>query len=138
MKKTFLKQCWVAIKIWVVALALNTVLGSIYLSGHLDQDLMFFGLVLGSIVSLPIMVILLIVINIAVSRRKDGHEIFGQVLAIGAALTVFFTIFFLALIPGPLPLLFISSLSALAGICSQYKACLRLAKYDEEYQRFLA
>lgn len=139
MKHLFLKQSWLALKIWVIALTVNTLAGSLYLAGDLDQELMFAGLIFGTIVSSPIPVILMIVINSGVSKRKSGQEIFWQIFTIGLALTIFFTICFLAFIGGGmLSLLFIACLAAIIGISSQYYACLKLANYYDEYEKFLA
>jgi hypothetical protein len=139
MKKSFLKQLWVAFKIWAIALTANTLGGSLYLSGDLDVSIITAGLVFGGIFSSPVAIILLIIMNHCVSRRKDGLEIFRYVFLSGITLTTFSTIFFLALLPGgPAGLVFISVLSASIAIGLQYGALFKLANYDDEFEKFLS
>jgi hypothetical protein len=139
MKKENLKQIWVAFKIWVIAIAANTLLGSLYLSGHLDKELIYSGLFYGSIFSLPIFIILLIVINHCVARRKNGLQLFRYVFIFGLLLTVIFSALFLFMLGGLIPtgLLFIAVLSGIAGITSQYGSMFRLADYDKHLEKFL-
>jgi hypothetical protein len=139
MKRTFFLQLWVAIRIWVVALLINTLGGCFYLAGELELSVMAAGLLFGGIFSSPILIILLIIMNHCVSRRKDGLEIFRYVFISGIALTIFATIFFLALLPGTPPgLLFISIVAASTGIGLQYNAVFKLANYDDEFEKFLS
>jgi hypothetical protein len=139
MKKSFFRQLWVAFKIWAIALAMNTIGGSFYLSGEIDVSIMIAGLVFGGIFSSPIAIILLIIMNHCVARRKDGLEIFRYVFISGITLTIFSTIFFLALLPGaPAALLFISVLAASTAIGLQYNPLFKLASYDDEFEKFLS
>ena len=137
MKHSFLKQLWVAFKIWVIALAVNTLAGSFYLSGGIEKKLVLVGLLWGSIFSLPILVILLIIIHHCVSRRKDGLQLFQYVFVAGLALTVASAIFFFILLPvAPPGHMFISVMAAVTGIGVQYNALFKLARYDNEYENF--
>ena len=139
MKKELLKQFWVAFKIWAIALAVNTGLGCLYLVGYFENMVMLIGLVYGAIFSLPVLIILLIVLNHCVSRRKNGLEIFQYVLLFGICLSLIAAVFFMVLFPGtPQALLMIAVVSAVAAIGSQYYALFRLAKYDNEYEKFLS
>jgi hypothetical protein len=139
MKKSFFKQLWVAFKIWVIALAGNTLGGSMYLAGELDVSIITAGLVFGGIFSSPIAIILLIIMNHCVARRKDGLEIFRYVLLSGITLTIFSSIFFMALVPGTPPgVVFIAVLAASIGIGLQYNALFKLANYDDEFEKFLS
>lgn len=138
MKKESLKQAWVAFKIWIIALAANTLMGSIYLSGGIDRDLVIFGLIYGTIFSAPIFLILLLVIGHCVSRRKNGLVIFRYVFITGLLMTGICSILFGMLI-GTIPgLLFISVLSAVIAIALQYNALFKLARYDHKYEGFLS
>jgi hypothetical protein len=139
MKYTFLKQLWVALKIWVIALSVNTIVGSIFLAGGLDRDIMFFGLLYGSIFSFPIFCILLIVISHCVSRRKNGLLLFRYVFITGLILTLFsFAIFswWIHLVV-PHALGIVPLLAAIAGVSSQYGALFRLSDYDKKLEKFL-
>lgn len=140
MKKEFLKQIWVAFKIWVIALAANTLLGSLYLAGELDSFLMTAGLVIGIIFSFPLLIILYVVINECVSRRKNGLLLFQYVFIIGLGLTLISSGIFVMGFNGghDIGLLAIALISAVAGIGSQYGALFRLADYDKHLEKFLS
>jgi hypothetical protein len=139
MKKSFLKQVWVALKIWVIALAVNTLLGSLYITGGLERGIMTAGIVFGSIFSFPIFCILLIVINHCVSRRKDGLELFRYVFISALLLTLFSSMLFFLQMGGGVPvgLMVISLVSAIAGVTAQYSSLFTLTDYDKKLEKFL-
>lgn len=138
MSKSFLKQFWVAFKIWSIALAANTLLGSLYLAGDLEKFMISVGLLYGAIFSIPIFIILLVVIQHCASRKKNGLQIFQYVFIFGLLLTIISAVFFLVLLPeAPVALLMIAMLSAVIGTGSQYNSLFKLADYDGHLKNFL-
>jgi len=94
---TFLKQLWLAIRIWLLAVAVNTLLGTIYLAGigFLDaEELLFYGTLYGAIYSFPVMIAILIIINRYSAADKSGLILLRAVFRTGLALTaVVFAVF---------------------------------------------
>lgn len=141
MRNSLLKQIWVAFKIWLFALATNTILGSLYLSGGLDYDLMYMGVFFGAIFSFPIFLLLLLVINRCLSGNMRGIQIFRIVILTGLGLTVIAFLLFMQSGLGVggdgLGLLMISLLSAITGVCTQYRALVNLSDVSENYDNYL-
>lgn len=134
-----LKQFWVAFKIWVIALAANTLLGSLYLAGSLEWDFMFPGLVFGSIFSFPIFCVILIVINHCVARKKDGLQLFRFVFIASIALTLFTSVLFFWLVSLAISsgLVVVALLACIIGVTTQYSSLFRLTDYDKKLEKFL-
>jgi hypothetical protein len=89
--KTFLQQLWLAIRIWILAVAVNTLLGTIFLAGIKWADaesLLFFGTYYGAIFSLPVMLAMLIIINRYAAADKTGLIILRAVYRTGLTLTI--------------------------------------------------
>ena len=89
--KTFLQQLWLAIRIWLLAVAVNTLLGTIFLAGIKWADaesLLFFGTYYGAIFSLPVMLAMLIIINRYAAADKTGLIILRAVYRTGLTLTI--------------------------------------------------
>ncbi|AEW01895.1 hypothetical protein A4D02_07780 [Niastella koreensis] len=62
----FLLQLWLSVRIWLVAVAVNTLLGTGFLSDfklHAVADLAIIGVCLGGFFSFPIMLVICLVIN---------------------------------------------------------------------------
>jgi hypothetical protein len=145
MKKSFLKQLWVALKIWVIALVVNTFAGNLYLAGefdtyietYFDTTVILYGLLYGAAFSLPVALILLIIINHCVARRKNGMVIFRYVFITALLLSLLSSLFFIAAFWGaPKGIIPIAMLAAIAGTGSQYHAFFKLAKYDNDKEIF--
>lgn len=139
MKNIIFKQIWLAFKIWVIALSLNTIGGSLLLTGRLDKDVMKYGLIYATILSFPIFCILLIVIHHCVSRRKGGLQLFRYLLITGLALTLcsfaLFSWWMNLIVPAGLAI--IPLLASGTALLSQYGACFRLTDYDKKLEKFL-
>lgn len=89
--KTFLKQLWLAVRIWLLAVAANTLLGTIFLAGIRWADaegLLVFGAIYGTIFSFPVMLAILFIINRYVVADKSGLIILRAVYRTGLALTI--------------------------------------------------
>jgi hypothetical protein len=91
MKYAFLKQLLLAILIWLFAVVLNTVLGTIYLVAinfHTAATLLEFGSVYSTFFSLPIMITIFIIINRYAADNKKGARLFNAVFITSIVLTV--------------------------------------------------
>jgi hypothetical protein len=89
--RTFLLQLWLAIRIWLLAVVANTLLGTIFLAGIRWADagsLLFFGTLYGAIFSFPVMLAILFIVNRYVAADKTGLIILRAVYRTGLALTV--------------------------------------------------
>ncbi|MBO9199109.1 MULTISPECIES: hypothetical protein [Niastella] len=89
--RSFLHQLVLALAIWVLAVIINTALGTIYLVAikFLDAaSLVAFGTMYGAIFSFPIMIAILIIINRYARDRKKGMRLFNTVLTTSVVLTV--------------------------------------------------
>ena len=132
MKNTFLKQLWLAIRIWLLAVAVNTILGTVYLSDlklHAVADLMIVGTCLGALFSFPVMVVICIIINRSVAAGKSGMFLFWLLFISSIVLAIIaFMIFcsgFGAFGSEANILLCIAMLSGIIGITSFYKSIVR-------------
>jgi hypothetical protein len=138
MKTTITGQVWMAIKIWFIAIAINTVLGTFYMTDFFSQrgvigDYLIIGTAYGAIYSFPVIAILLISMNRSIAAGKNGLWLFRMVLITGIVLTVIASkVFFLMMKGLPLQmeisLLCIAVLSGIAGITSQSKALINAGK----------
>jgi len=119
--KTFLQQLWLAIRIWLLAVAVNTILGTVYLAGikFLDvESLLYFGMFYGAIFSFPVMIALLIVINQYSVAEKSGLLLFRTVIRTGIALTVvvFIAFWIMMNLHGVVMCLVLQCIALLSGI----------------------
>lgn len=136
MKTTFADQIWISIKIWLIAIAVNTLLGTIYLNtfyiSGLVGNYLTLGTAYGAVYSFPVIVLLLVVINRAIAAGKNGLWLFRAVYITGIALTVI--VFGVFCIEPVFPvhvlmiLLAIAVVSGLTAIATQYKPLLRAGK----------
>ena len=135
MKNTFLNQLWLAIRIWLLAVAANTLLGTFYLTEFftISHEIPFYlqvGSFYGAVFSFPIMVILLIIINRCIATNTNGMLLFMIVFASGIVLTVIMFLIFWAWMGGYKNmsiLLTIAVLSGIVGMISYHKALLKSA-----------
>jgi len=146
MNNTFLKQLWLAIRIWLMAVAVNTILGTVYLSElklHAVADLIIAGTCLGAFFSFPIMLVICIIINRSAAGGKSGMFLFWLLFISSIVLaTIAFMIFFGgfgAFASDMNILLCIAILSGIIGITTFYKSILRwgtdfntIQKYSHE------
>jgi hypothetical protein len=134
MNNSFLKQLWLAARIWLLALATNTLLGTFYLtefftSPHEIPDFLVVGTVYGAVFSFPIMVILLIIINRCMATHTNGLLLFLIVFGSGIVLTVIMFLIFWAAIGGYNNdmgmLLTIAVLSGIVGMITFHRSLLK-------------
>jgi len=140
----FKQQLWVVTKIWIIAVLINTILGTCILGMGEDLSIMglllLYGFVMGGLFSLPVAIILLLIIYFIVSRFNTGIWLFWIVLASGIALTIATFSAFSLWIDGAL--LFSNGLLAAAlfagstAIFTQYNTLIKIGKepnYEEEF-----
>lgn len=93
----FLPQLWLSVKIWLAAVAINTILGTVYLSDfklHACADLITIGSCLGAFFSFPIMVVISVIINRCAAAGKPGSFLLSLLLITNVVLaTIAFMIF---------------------------------------------
>lgn len=123
MNYNLLKQLWLAIRIWLLAVAVNTILGTIYLTciKFLDaESLLFIGAFYGAIFSFPVMITILMILNRFSAAEKTGLIIFSAVLKTGVALTVgVFVVFWIVMsLHGVMMFLVLQCIALLSGILS--------------------
>jgi hypothetical protein len=91
MKYAFLNQLLLAIIIWLFAVTINTVLGTIYLTAVNFGDpgnLLVFGGIYSAVFSFPIMIAIFIIINRYAAGYKKGAQLFNAVFITCILLTV--------------------------------------------------
>ena len=134
MNNKSLRQLWLAIRIWLVAVVTNAVLGSFFLADFkfkISTDYLQAGLLYGSIFSLPVLVALYYLIKHCVDTNKSGLQIFGRVITVSILATVLMFMCFWGLIGiGAdmlmLSLLGIALLSGIIAISIQYRSFIKL------------
>lgn len=133
MKNTFLKQLWLSTRIWLLAVAANTLLGTFYLTefftnSHEIPLYLEVGIIYSALFSFPIMVILLIIINRCVATNTNGMLLFLIVFGSGIVLTVIMFLIFCAMIAGYKEmgmLMTIAVLSGIVGMITFHKSLLK-------------
>jgi hypothetical protein len=133
MNNTFLKQLWLAARIWLLAVATNTLLGTFYCTDfftmpHEIPSYLEIGFVYSALFSFPIMVILFILINRCMATDTNGMLLFLIVFASGIVLTVIMFLIFWAWIgeyKNMSMLLTIAVLSGIVGIITFHKSLLK-------------
>ena len=133
MNNTFLKQLWLAIRIWLLAVAANTLLGTFYLTEFFTNPheiplYLEVGTIYGAVFSFPIMVVILIIINRCMATNTNGMLLFLIVFGSGIVLTVIMFLLFCAMIAGYKEmgmLLTIAVLSGIVGMVTYHKPLLK-------------
>ena len=133
MNNIFLKQLWLSTRIWLLAVATNTLLGTFYCTEFFTrpQEIPFYlevGFVYSALFSFPIMLMLFILINRCMATNTNGMLLFLIVFASGIVLTVIMFLFFCAMIAGYRNmgmLLTIAVLSGIVGMITFHKSLLK-------------
>ena len=133
MNNTFLKQLWLATRIWLLAVTTNTLLGTFYCTEFFSRSheiplYLEAGIVYSALFSFPIMVVILILINQCMATDTNGLLLFLIVFGSGIALTVIMFLIFCAVIGGYREmgmLLTIAVLSGIVGMISFHKSLLK-------------
>ncbi len=98
---TLLRQLLLAIAIWVWAIILNTLLGTIYLVAIKFADagaLLAFGSLYSAIFSFPVMLAILIITIIYAANNRKGARLFNTVFITSIVLTIIVFLIFWNLI----------------------------------------
>ncbi|MGB8192469.1 MAG: hypothetical protein WCF67_11150 [Chitinophagaceae bacterium] len=122
------------VHIWLIAVVANTVLEAFYITGfRLDLGtciIMFYGLCIGLIFTLPVFAGICLVINRCIATRMPGIWTFWLVLVAGIILTTLMFLLLMHLFGGlggfTDGLFAIAILSAITGVCCTAKALLNL------------
>jgi hypothetical protein len=129
-----LRQLWLAIRIWLIAVVTNAVLGSLLLGGFSFErctEFLDMGLFFGAVFSLPVMLSLYYLIKHYVDTNKSGWQIFWKVIGVSVLVTVLMFLVFWAFIGigGDglmLILLGVALLSGIIAIATQYPSFKKL------------
>ena len=133
MNNTFLKQLWLATRIWLLAVTTNTLLGTFYCTAFFTRSheiplYLEAGIVYSALFSFPVMVVILILINRCMATNTNGMLLFLIVFASGIVLTVIMFLIFCAMIAGYREmgiLLTIAVLSGIVGMITFHKSLLK-------------
>jgi len=138
MKNKIFIQLWSAFKIWIIAVAINTLVGSLYLTGfnitNGIKEYILIGFAFSLIFSFPIFLILFIIINRCVRNKTRPGKIFEYIFCTGIVLTVIVSWLFdhlLDITEIVFPLFFCALLSGMISIGSQYKSIMRMIPRTE-------
>src|SRR5579862_6293438 len=133
MKNKTLIQLWIAIKIWIIAVTINTFAGSLFLNGFSIsngiQEYMLIGLAFSLLFSFPVFLTLFFIINRGVSHGIHPKKIFEYIFYTGMVLTVLVTLLFVYLLDIKeiaIPFFIIALVSCMGSTGSQYKSIFRL------------
>ncbi len=133
------QQFFLAFRIWILAVAFNTTLGTIYLEYKFGYGplLLFYGTWIGAVVSLPVLLLLFLLINRCMARKLKGITIFRIVLATAVFLATIAWLLYLEfyrLRGEDISFLLIAIIAGVAATATQYKSFLRLANYTEPFE----
>jgi uncharacterized membrane protein len=142
MRNNGYQQFFIACRIWILAVLINTFLGTIFLSifygGGMVSDLILFGSFFGMIVSLPALVLLFVVINRCIARKFKGITLFRIVLTSAVFLAVIawllYMKYFKSFDQENIYFLLIAIVSGLTATSTQYRAFIRLTDYSEPFE----
>jgi hypothetical protein len=134
----FLKQVWIAFKIWLVAVSIDTLLGTLFLSVtswdySVYSALNDLGLYasISSLFSFPVFLMLVLIINRCLVSGATGLRTYSIILLSGIGLTILVYVIFISWIGGMNKVIaghfLIAILSGIAGIFFQRASILRIA-----------
>ncbi|OQP47097.1 hypothetical protein A4H97_06185 [Niastella yeongjuensis] len=139
MKYAFLKQLLLALLIWLFAIIINTVLGTLYLLAikfHNDAgDLVIFGTIYGAVFSFPVMLAILIIINRYAAGFKKGAFLFNAVFISSIVLTVIVFLLFWNMIGirGMIMALVLQCIAIVSGITSLMTFYKQLVQWGGDF-----
>ncbi|AXY76230.1 hypothetical protein D3H65_20530 [Paraflavitalea soli] len=136
------QQFFIALRIWFIAVQLNTLLGTFFLSFSMSSGMMgyviFYGTFYGVLVSLPALVLMFLLINRCVARKLKGITIFRIVLPAAAICAVIAWLLYMKFInefdKENIYFLLIAIVSGVTAASTQYRSFLRLANYTEPFE----
>lgn len=140
MNNTFLKQLWLVIRIWLLAVAVNTLLGTFYLTDFFTKyrEIAIFlevGTMYGALFSFPIMLVLLVIINRCVATDTKGMLLFLIVFVSGIVLTVIMFLIFWAMIGGYGNMGILICIAILSGIVAMASFHTSLLKLGSDFKK---
>jgi len=138
------KQWLLGLRIWLLAIAFNTLLGTVFLTvwgegGFFLGDMIFmllvFGAVYGAIVSLPAAVLLQFIINRCLAKRLTGVQVFRIALISALLIAVGAWFIFMMWMPWGtnenLAFLLIAMAAGVGATATQHAFIQRLAQYED-------
>jgi hypothetical protein len=139
MKYAFLQQLLLAIAIWVWAIILNTIIGTIYLVAiNFDtvSTLLECGIIYGAAFSFPIMLAILFIINLYVRNNRQGARLFNTVFITSVVLTIVVSVLFwkLVYVSGIVMGLVLMSIALVSGIISLMTFYKRLVQWGGDFR----
>jgi hypothetical protein len=141
MNNTFGHQAWVAAKIWLVAVLLNSIFGTLKIwnfepDSNMIAVLMIYEIILGLIFSFPVFIIFMVVIKILVRKNVTGHRICLAVYLCGVCLTgLSYVLFNLQLGLNDHEFFFTAEIAAVLAITYQYRSIKSLGSdFSTSYQ----
>ena len=141
MKYAFLKQLLLAIVIWLFAVVLNCVLGTIYLVAiefhefHSAGDLLVSGSIYGAVFSFPVMLAIFIIINRYAAANKKGALLFNAVFITSVVLSVIMFLLFWNMIgiSGVIMALVLQCIAIVSGIISLMTFYKQLVEWGGDF-----
>ena len=136
MNNSFYYRLWLSLRMWIIALLVNTVVGAFYLMHSFPHQLTRFwqyaelGICWGAIFSFPIMLTVLYTLGNCIYAGKTGKQVLQTIfLWVFVVTSLMFFLFWVIIsvgLPSILIVLFgISLLSGSIGIGSHYRSLLR-------------
>ena len=142
MNNSFYYRLWLTLRIWIIALLVNTIVGALYLSVYPHHFGTFWeyvelGICWGIVFSLPIMLTVLYTLGNCMYAGKKGKQllqtIFLWVFLVTALMFFLFGIVISVGLPEILVVLFgIALLSGCIGILSQYGSLLKCGTNNQQ------
>jgi hypothetical protein len=98
MNTNFLKRLWLATRIWLVAVMINTVLGTFYLTDFTYSlytgTIIWAGLIWGAPFSFPVLLVIMAVMNRCMKDEMNGLQLFWGVFITGIMMSVIMFLIF--------------------------------------------
>ena len=139
MKYAFLQQLLLALAIWVWAVIINTLIGTIYLVAinfETASTLLGYGIFYGAIFSLPVMMAILFIINVYARNKKKGARLFNAVFITSVVLTVMVSVLFwkMVYVRGIVMGLVLMSIAIVSGVISLMTFYKRLVQWGGDFR----
>jgi len=137
MNASLLKRLWLAARIWLVAVMINTVLGTLYLTGFTYSihtgTIVFAGLIWGVPFSFPVLIVILAVMNRCMKEEINGLQLFWRVFITGVMMSVIMFLIFCCFVGfyyhNCIPVLLgVAILSGIIAVSVHYRPLLMLGK----------
>ena len=135
MKNITGRSTWIVFKIWSIAILLNSLIGTLVLTGAQGADfsIPLIGAYYGAIFSSPIFIVFLVLLNFLVRKEASFKTVFITLMATGLILTVIVLTLFFAMVGLRLwqfALYAAACCSAVIAIGTQVNALRRITSYS--------